>query len=154
MSEYLKNLKTNALLNKSFFNKGKNYSNVTEETILMEQQDKVNSDLHNKIIEWFIQNPYPKDDAVHSFAEKLGIDPDKFETHIYNILSNILTEGKSKGFTGKYDPKQLKAGTKVEYEHTDYTLVAEKIARDHLAEIPDYYLPRLADMEREAGVED
>jgi hypothetical protein len=123
-----------------------------QEVLLMEIQDKMNSDLHNKIIEWFLKNPYPKDDAVHAFAEKLGVDPHEFEGHIYMILSNILTEGNSKGFTGSYDPKQLKMGIQVEYEHTDITLISEKISRDHLAEIPDYYT-RLAKMEKEAGVD-
>lgn len=123
-----------------------------KEEILMEVQDKANSDLHNEIIKWFIKNPYPKDDAVHAFAEKLGVNPHEFEGHIYMILSDILTEGRSKGFTGRYDPKQLKMGTKVEYEHTNITLISEKIAKDHLAEIPDYYT-RLDKMEKEAGVE-
>jgi len=37
------------------------------------------------------------------------------------------------------DPEQLKMGIKVEMEHTDDKEVAEKIARDHLKEVPDYY---------------
>ena len=123
-----------------------------KEEILMEVQDMANSDLHNEIIKWFIKNPYPKDDAVHALAEKLGVNPHEFEGHIYMILSDILTEGKSKGFMGSYDPKQLKMGTKVEYEHTNITLISEKIAKDHLAEIPDYYT-RLAKMEKAAGVD-
>lgn len=123
-----------------------------KEEIIMEAQDKANSDLHNEIIKWFTKNPYPKDDAVHAFAQKLGVDEHDFEGHIYSILSDILTEGKSKGFSGSYDPKQLKMGIQVEYEHTNYTLISEKIARDHLAEIPDYYT-RLAEMEKAAGVD-
>ena len=123
-----------------------------KEEVLLEQVDKKDSDLHNEIIKWFMKNPYPKDDAVHAFANKLGVDEHDFEGHIYSILSDILTEGKSKGFNGKYDPKQLEMGTQVEYEHTNYTLIAEKIARDHLAEISDYYT-RLAKMEKEAGVD-
>lgn len=47
------------------------------------------------------------------------------------------------------DPEQLKIGIKVEMEHTDSPQVAEKIARDHLIEIPDYYT-RLIKMEKEA----
>jgi hypothetical protein len=38
-----------------------------------------------------------------------------------------------------YDPKQLKAGTEVEMEHTDDKSLAEKIAKQHLDEDPDYY---------------
>ena len=37
------------------------------------------------------------------------------------------------------DPKELKMGIEVEKEHTDNKHAAEKIARDHLAEHPDYY---------------
>jgi len=37
------------------------------------------------------------------------------------------------------DPEQLKMGIKVEMEHTDDKEVAEKIARDHLNEVADYY---------------
>jgi hypothetical protein len=122
-----------------------------KEVILLEsQQDMANSDLHIEIIKWFMKNPYPKDDAVHAFAEKLGVDPHDFEGHIYMILSDILTEGRSKKFKGSYDPKQMKMGIEVEYEHTNIALIAEKISKDHLAELPDYYT-RLLKMEKDAG---
>ena len=39
----------------------------------------------------------------------------------------------------KYDPMQVKIGTKVELEHTSNKKVAEKIAKDHLREFPNYY---------------
>jgi len=51
----------------------------------------------------------------------------------------------------RVDPKQLEMGIKVEMEHTTDKKIAEKIALDHLREIPDYYT-RLLKMEREAGV--
>mgnify|MGYP002813226582 CR=1 FL=1 len=44
------------------------------------------------------------------------------------------------------DPEQLQMGIKVEMEHTNDPAIAEKIARDHLAEIKDYY-SRLKKME-------
>jgi len=47
------------------------------------------------------------------------------------------------------DPEQLRIGIKVEMEHTDDPQIAEKIARDHLMEISDYYT-RLIKMEKEA----
>lgn len=47
------------------------------------------------------------------------------------------------------DPRQLAMGRKIEREHTRRPAVAEEIARDHLAEIPDYYT-RLKRMEDEA----
>ena len=46
------------------------------------------------------------------------------------------------------DPKELKMGIEVEREHTSDPKIAERIAKDHLAEIPDYYT-RLAVMEEE-----
>lgn len=48
--------------------------------------------------------------------------------------------------------EQLKIGVKIEQEHTTDKKIAEKIARDHLKEIPDYYT-RLAKMEKEAKKE-
>jgi hypothetical protein len=42
-------------------------------------------------------------------------------------------------------------GIKVEMEHTTCPTISEKIAWDHLAEIPDYYT-RLEKMEKDAGV--
>lgn len=48
-----------------------------------------------------------------------------------------------------FDKKQLAMGIKVEREHTDDDDIAEAIAKDHLAEIPDYYT-RLAKMEEQA----
>lgn len=122
-----------------------------KEVILNEQESKDEDKLFIEIIKWFQENPYPDDSKVHSFANKLGIDEHKFEGYIYKILSNILVEGRSKDFKGTYDPKELKMGIKVELEHTTIPIIAEKIARDHIAEIPDYYT-RLDKMESEAGV--
>lgn len=45
--------------------------------------------------------------------------------------------------------RQLGMGKKIEMEHTDYPEVAERIALDHLVEIPDYYT-RLKRMEEDA----
>jgi len=58
-----------------------------------------------------------------------------------------------KGFTvDDADPEELKVGIKIEMEHTSNPKFAERIALDHLAEIPDYYT-RLVAMEKQAGVE-
>lgn len=48
--------------------------------------------------------------------------------------------------------RQLKIGIKVEMEHTNNPKIAEKIARDHLREFPDYYT-RLLKMEAKAKKE-
>lgn len=39
----------------------------------------------------------------------------------------------------KFNKDQLEKGIKVEKEHTTLDFIAEKIAKDHLEEIPDYY---------------
>jgi len=58
-----------------------------------------------------------------------------------------------KGFTAEdADPEELSKGIIVEMEHTTDKKISEKIALDHLAEIPDYYT-RLAKMEADAGVD-
>ena len=56
-----------------------------------------------------------------------------------------MKEGQNKTF----DEKELAMGIEVEYEHTDNPIIAERIALDHLTEIPDYYT-RLKKMEEEA----
>jgi hypothetical protein len=143
-SDYIDTLKTIDL------RPGKVRVSERKEQILMEQDE--NFKLHESIIKWFMEHPYPKDEDVHKFASEMGMDEHEFENHIYSILSSVLSEGKSKGKNANYDPEQIKMGIKVEMEHTTNPIISEKIAWDHLAEIPDYYT-RLAKMEKEAGVD-
>ena len=112
-------------------------------------------DLTNKIIDFFIKNPYPKDDIVHDLAEELGIDPDDFEGKIYAILSSFLSFGRfnEKGKKeSDFDSEQIRMGIEIEYEHTKNPIISKRIALDHLAEFPDYYT-RLKKMEDEAKEE-
>lgn len=51
----------------------------------------------------------------------------------------LMEAGKSKGEKDKVNETQLAMGKEVEKEHTSNQEIAEKITRDHLAEIPDYY---------------
>ena len=145
--EYLSSLKTTDMRP----SKIKRITVENKEEILMEDeyQSRGESDIHAQIIKWFLKNPYPEDDAVHTYAEKLGIDPDEFERHIYMVLSSFLSEGLSKGKDVKHDSDELKMGIEVEYEHTTNPMMAKKIAMDHLVETPDYYT-RLKRMEEEA----
>lgn len=124
--------------------------NIKEAEILLEQAVR---NVSTKIFDFFKDNPSPSDDQVHDFSKSLGIEPDHFESIIYKILGSFLGAGKSKDFKGNYDPEQLKMGIKVEMEHTTDPEISARIARDHLAEIPDYYT-RLLKMEKEAGIED
>lgn len=117
-----------------------------------QKEENKNKELKDKIMEFFKKNPKPTDKQIHSFAEKLGIDHDLFEEQVYAILGSFLGEGRSKTFTGSYDPEQLKMGIEVEYEHTSCPRLAERIAKDHLAELPDYYT-RLEKMEEDGKKE-
>ena len=110
-------------------------------------------ELHKKLIDFFSEHPDPNDDEIHDVAEDLGMHPSDLESHIYKLLGSILGGGRSKGYNGSYSKSELDSGIKVEMEHTDNKDVAEKIAKDHLAEIPDYYT-RLIKMEKEAGIKD
>ena len=40
---------------------------------------------------------------------------------------------------GRFNLKQLKAGTRVEMEHTNNKWIAERIAKQHLCENKNYY---------------
>lgn len=127
-----------------------NLKNILQNIVENDAYDKRgDNDLHAQIIKWFIDNPNPPDESVHDMAEELGLDPDELESHIYAILSSVLTGGLTKGKDIKPDPKELRMGIEVEYEHTPEYLIAKKIAMDHLSEIPDYYT-RLKKMEEEA----
>jgi hypothetical protein len=91
-----------------------------------------------EILKLFRQ-PSVKDTDVHALAERLQMKPDEMEGHIYSILREFIGGGLSKGKIEQVDPKELAEGIKVEAEHTDDINLREKIARDHLAENPNYY---------------
>ena len=94
---------------------------------------------------------HPKVDAheMMEFCEKHGIKVRDFSGAMYELLSSFVAEGESKKYKGNYNPVQMGMGILVEMEHTTCGLIAERIAMDHLAEIPDYYT-RLAAMEAAA----
>lgn len=124
----------------------------SKETVLMEAElSNKEMELRKKLVKWLMKHPYPKDTAVHEYAQSIGIEESKLETEIYAILSSVLSEGKSKGKDVPHDPKELEMGIKVEMEHTPCPLIARKIALDHLVEIKDYY-SRLKKMEKAAGI--
>ena len=43
-----------------------------------------------KIRNFFIEHPNPKDKAFHAFAEEIGMEPDDAETIAYSILTELL----------------------------------------------------------------
>ena len=107
--------------------------------------------LMREIYIFFKMFPNPTEEDIEKFAAKMSMDEEGIERYIFMMLSDFINYGRSRGFDGEYDPEQLRMGIEVEFEHTNIPILSEKIARDHLAEIPDYYT-RLAKMEKEAGV--
>ena len=71
-------------------------------------------------------------------------------------IPDLLQSGKAKN-KGTYKSDQMSMGKKVEHEHTEgnkldkpvQNVIAKKISKDHLKEIPDYY-SRLKNMEDNA----
>jgi hypothetical protein len=106
----------------------------------MIQKDMTNDKAIKAEIIKLFKKPGPLDDReVHSLAERLQISPHDLEDHIYSILRDIVTGGKSEGKILAVDPAELAQGIKIESEHTAEPALQEKIARDHLAEDPKYY---------------
>lgn len=118
------------------------------------QESETPDSIHEKIRQFFLKNPKPEDEQIHSFAETEGIDKHKFEEIVYDMLGSFLGEGKSKDFKGTYNPEEVKMGVKVEMEHTSSPFIATRIAWDHLSEpgLEDYYT-RLIKMEKDAKKE-
>jgi len=117
------------------------YLNILKRTI---QRTKIiyedDSSLRQKIIDFFLKNPNPKDSVVHNFAGELGMEPDNLETQIYAILSDYLKIGKHKDSPdSEFDPNELAMGIKIESEHSDNPEICKEIAKDHLSEIKNYY---------------
>lgn len=48
----------------------------------------------------------------------------------------------------KFNPKEIRIGTKIELEHTKSKRIAAKIAKDHLREFPKYYTLGLIPLEK------
>jgi hypothetical protein len=69
------------------------------------------------------------------------------------LLAKLRSKGKSKNRPDSdFDPEQLKMGTAVEMEHGLGKEAAKEIAKDHLAELPDYYT-RLKKMEAKKSLD-
>lgn len=109
---------------------------------------KEQENIEQKIVEFFSKNSNPTDEQVHSFANQEKIDEHKFEEIIYSILGSFFNKGLSSTYKGEYDPEELQKGIKIEMEHTSNSFIATKIAKDHLAEMKDYYT-KLATIEGE-----
>jgi len=122
---------------------------ILRQLIREEINDANRMEIRKKLIDFFTVVPNPNDDQIHNLAKKMNIDTHKLETEIYAIMSDLFSQGAYNSSGPQHiNKEELKAGIKIEMEHTSCPLLAKRIALDHLAEIPDYYT-RLIKMEKE-----
>lgn len=74
---------------------------------------------------------------------------------VKDLIPGGLADGRP---DSDFDPKQLAKGISIEVEHTKDKDLAKEIAKDHLTELPNYYLTdkgesRLDIMEQDAELE-
>jgi hypothetical protein len=83
-------------------------------------------------------------------AKRLGVTFHDINTMTDEELLSVIKNIGEHDFVpdDEFDPVELARGVEVEGEHTRSRLVAKLVAKDHLAEIPDYYT-RLDKMEAE-----
>lgn len=130
--------------------------NMMVEKILCEKDSSSSDESVIQKLQAFLGEKERKDDEVHELADELGINAHELEGMIYGIAYRALNGMHLKHGDDPdedFDAQELKMGVSVEKEHVDDPAVAKKIAKAHLAEIPDYYT-RLKKMEKEAGVAD
>lgn len=95
----------------------------------------------NGIVQFLADNPRPKDEDVHAWAEENGHTPEEVEEYLYGFIHDLMHK-LSKSVNepdDKYDADQLARGIEVELEHTDNKDLAKMIAKDHLNECSGYY---------------
>lgn len=108
----------------------------------------------NELVEMSIQATNTTSEAIKWILENIEYNEEKYE---------ILKDGRGAGKTvediaSKWNKSveeiqsQIDKGKEVEKEHTSVEEVAERIAMDHLMELPDYY-DKLEKMEAEGKAE-
>lgn len=105
------------------------------------------------VMEFFKKNPAPFFyDVACAINKEFNNSTNNFIMSVRDLMGGFFGAGLSRDYHGVFDEGELKEGTRIEMEHTINPLIAERIAMDHLAEIPDYYT-RLKKMEEEAKIE-
>lgn len=97
-------------------------------------------------------------DESYNYLKKIaGLDVSSTNTDTskeeIDFDKELMEAGESKGEKEKVNKEQLEMGKEVEKEHTTNPEIAEKITRDHLKEMPDYYT-HLKEMEDNAKTND
>lgn len=92
--------------------------------------------------------------SLSSISVATGLSVESIETFLLDLLHSFFSGGANKEGV-EFDPEQLKAGIEEEMEHSDNTIIAEKIAKDHLAEDQKYYerLERINTKDSEGRIE-
>ena len=127
-------------------------ANGEEEMEEEEAPERSLTDAEKKAVRGFFKaHPSPSDDQVHELAESLKVSPHSLEEYIYTLVGKTAQKHEHVP-DENFDQKQLEMGIKVEKEHTDDPEEAKEIAKDHLAELPDYY-SRLKKMEAQGEKE-
>lgn len=116
-----------------------------EDYDISSDQDQTN----DRIVDFFKRHRMPNDERVHELATELDMEPDSLEQQIYSLFSSCMNSiGKHNDVPDeKFDQQELEMGIQVEMEHTNDPYISKLIAKDHLAELPDYYT-RLKRMEK------
>lgn len=82
------------------------------------------------------------DSDIIEFATEHKLTIEMVREAVYGMLKDFFACGVSNYPHNKdivYEYEALQKGTQVEYEHTNSKIISTKIAKDHLAEFPDYY---------------
>jgi hypothetical protein len=121
-------------------------------------------DLKRKIDKWRIDHNVAdaNPDLINMYKQKFeeaieSGDKEEMKRWFREIMNNVSFNDAEPQIVGKhndtpddqFDADELAKGIQIEMEHTDDEVLAKSIAKDHLAEIKDYYT-RLLKMEAEA----
>ena len=72
---------------------------------------------------------------------KTSLTYKQFIKKVAKKVKDIIPGGIDNGSPDSdFDPKQLEEGIDIEMEHTDDKEIAKEIAKDHLSEVPNYYI--------------
>ena len=91
-----------------------------------------------KLIKRFNEDSKVTLDELKTLAKGSNVDYDKVVETMCDIFQSLLYRRKDKRDI-KVDAKELEMGIEHELEHTKDKGIAEVIAKDHLAEVPNYY---------------
>ena len=117
---------------------------------LQQQSDELSSDVQKTIILFIKMMPNATYEDLLQYLAKSGFTKMTSEDNILQLLTTYIN-GVGKHINvpdDTFNQDELERGIEVEKEHTDCPIIAKEIAKDHLAECPDYYT-RLDQMESE-----